>query len=215
MAAEKKMFFVNRFSAAAVLVGVGLFAGMNAHAATTDANPRVSVEVSATTTASAVTQPAIVTIVKSSTAPGNTNNNRGNGRGLAVNYTSTIVGGCQGATSEGCFSIRTNTTPIVSVPLNFVSNRLSMLKGNKIVYLDDQVNSISVSLFQDSTQIGKTISLAPGSAGVITFNMSDVDQLQTRDYRIVYQLELKPQPEDGTYTGTWPIILGTISLINP
>lgn len=209
------MFSVNRFSAAAVLVCVNWVAGMNAHAATASANPRVSVEVSATTTASAVTQPAIVTIVKSSTAPGNTNNNRGNGRGLAINYTSTIVGGCQGATSEGCFSIRTNTTPIVTVPLNFVSNRLSMLKGNRIYYLDDQVNSISVSLFQDSTQIGKTISLTPGSAGVITFNMNDVDQLLTREFRIVYQLELKPQPEDGTYTGTWPIILGNISLINP
>ena len=205
--------FMNTFLTTLVLC-INAFA-VNASAATTAVNPRVSVEVSATTTASAVSQPAIVTIVKSSTAPGNSSSNRGNGRGLSITYTSTIVGGCEGATSEGCYSIRTNTTPIVSVPLNFVSNRLSMLKGNKIVYLDDQVNSISVSLFQDSTQIGKTISLAPGSAGVITFNMNDVDQLLTRDYRIVYQLELKPQPEDGTYTGTWPIILGTISLINP
>ena len=210
------MFLVgNLWAALIVLSYVAGFADMNAHAAMANANPRVSVEVSATTTASAVTQPAIVTIVKSSTAPGNTNNNRGNGRGLAINYTSTIVGGCQGATSEGCFSIRTNTTPIVSVPLNFVSNRLSMLKGNRIYYLDDQVNSISVSLFQDSTQIGKSISLTPGGAGVITFNMDDVDQLLTREFRIVYQLDLKTQPEDGTYTGIWPIVLGTVSLINP
>lgn len=201
-------------------VAVLLFAMPSMHAiaataATAIANPRVSVEIGATTTASAVTQPAIVTIVKSSAAPGNSNGNNGNGRGPSVNYTSTIVGGCQGATSEGCFSIRTNTTPIVSVPLNFVNNRLSMLKGNKIHYLDDQINSISVSLFQDSTQIGKSVSLAPGGAGVITFNLDDVDQLLTREFRIVYQLDLKTRPEDGTYTGTWPIILGTISLINP
>ena len=189
--------------------------GSHANADSVIANPRVSVEIGATTTASAVTQPAIVTIVKSSTAPGNSRSNNGNGRGLAINYTSTIVGGCQGATSEGCFSIRTNTTPIVSIPLNFVNNRLSMLKGSKIHYLDDQVNSVSVSLFQDSTQIGKPVSLSPGGAGVITFNMDDVDQLLTREFRIVYQLDLKTQPEDGTYTGTWPIILGTISLINP
>lgn len=190
------------YKASAIAALLYLISSMQLNAATTVANPRVSVEIGATTAASAVTQPAIVTIVKSSI-------------GVSVNYTSTIVGGCQGATSEGCFSIRTNTTPIVSVPLNFVSNRLSMLKGSKIHYLDDQVNSISVSLFQDSTQIGKSISLTPGGAGVITFNMDNVDQLLTREFRIVYQLDLKTQPEDGTYTGTWPIILGTVSLINP
>ncbi len=200
MDAKKNMRLIHKASAMAGLMLA--MTSMQANAVTIVANPRVSVEIGATTTASAVTQPAIVTIVKSSS-------------GVAVNYTSTIVGGCQGATAEGCFSIRTNTTPIVSVPLNFVSNRLSMLKGSKIHYLDDQVNSISVSLFQDSTQIGKSISLAPGGAGVITFNMDDVDQLLTREFRIVYQLDLKTQPEDGTYTGIWPIVLGTVSLINP
>ncbi|WP_275270706.1 hypothetical protein [Limnobacter sp. P1] len=207
------MGFFHKLSAITAMLFV--MQGSLANAQTAIANPRVSVEIGATTTASAVTQPAIITIVKSSTAPGNSSRNNGNGRGLAINYTSTIVGGCQGATSEGCFSIRTNTTPIVSVPLTFVNNRLSMLKGSKIHYLDDQVNSVSVSLFQDSTQIGKSVSLSPGGAGVITFNMDDVDQLLTREFRIVYQLDLKTQPEDGTYTGTWPIILGTISLINP
>lgn len=199
----------------AVITMLFSVASMNVGAATTAANPGVSVEVSATTTTSAVTQPTIVTIVKSSTAVGGANIGTGSTSGLSINYTSTIVGGCRGATSEGCFSIRTNTTPVVSVPLNFVNNRLSMLKDNKVYYLDDQITGISVSLFQDSTQMGKSITLSPGAAGVITFNMDNVDQLLTREFRIVYKLDLKTEPVDGRYTGTWPIVLGTISLINP